>query len=107
MKIAIDFDGVLAHYKPGMATDDKQGLPIGGAREALINFKDRGFEIIIWTSRPITDNLKKWFEVYAIPYDEIIEKPDCHLFIDDRAIQFKGNWNNVLEEIDNFSEWWR
>lgn len=105
--IAIDFDGVLANYIPGMASRDEQGLPIKDARTALIQIKQDGYDIIIWTSRPITKNLKQWFKDYDIPYDYIITKPDCHLFVDDRAINFNGNWNETLQEIKQFREWWR
>lgn len=106
--IAIDFDGVVAHYVPGMASRDEQGLPIDDARVAMRRLKhDFRFNIIIWTSRPITRNLKRWLENYNIPYDKIIQKPDCHMFIDDRAIKFNGNWNETLQEIKRFREWWR
>ncbi len=105
--IAIDFDGVLAHYVIGMASRDEQGLPINDARVALEQLKLDGYNIIIWTSRPITRNLKKWFSKFNIPYDYLIQKPDCHIFIDDRAIKFNGNWNDTLQEIKQFREWWR
>lgn len=106
--IAIDFDGALAHYIPGMASRDEQGLPIRHAREALKQLKhDYRYNIIIWTSRPITRNLERWFRKYGIPYDKIIQKPDCHMFIDDRAIKFNGNWNETLQEIKQFREWWK
>lgn len=106
-KIAIDFDGVLAHYTPGMASRDEIGLMIDGACCALRKLKQDGFSIIIWTSRQITDNLRKWLSDYNIPYDEIISKPDCSIFIDDRALTFTGNWNKTLVQIARFREWWR
>ena len=105
--IAIDFDGVLAHYVPGMASRDEQGLPIRYAREALKQLKQDGYSIIIWTSRPITRSLKSWFNDYDFPYDKIIQKPDCHWFVDDRAINFKGDWNETIREIRQFKEWWK
>lgn len=105
--IAIDFDGVLAHYIPGMASRDEQGLPIQHARKVLKQLKLCGYNIIIWTSRPITRSLKSWFHDYDIPCDKIIQKPDCSLFIDDRAISFQGDWNETLQEIEQFKEWWR
>lgn len=107
-RIAIDFDGVLAQYMPGMASNDICGMPIEHAKEAVQALKDVfGYRIIIWTSRPITDNLKRWFKVNNVPYDEILPKPDCDLFIDDRAITFNGIWIKTLSQIEQFSEWWR
>ncbi|KKN59089.1 hypothetical protein LCGC14_0545690 [marine sediment metagenome] len=106
--IAIDFDGVLAHYKPGMASRDEHGLPLTHARVALEQLKHvHGYSIIIWTSRPITRNLKRWLSKFSIPFDKIIQKPDCHMFIDDRAIKFNGDWNETIQEIKQFKEWWR
>jgi hypothetical protein len=106
-KIAIDFDGVLANYIPGMASRDKTGSPIAGAKLSLRKLRNLDYRIIIWTSRPITDNLIRWFEKCEIPYDEIISKPDFHIFIDDRAIRFEGNWEETLNEIEHFKEWWK
>ena len=41
-----------------------------------------------------------------IPFDEVlnINKP-IGIFIDDNAIGFRGDWNDVLEEIGTMQEW--
>jgi len=105
--IIIDFDGVLAHYKPGMAIRDEQGDPIEGAVEAMVAFKKRGYTLIIHTSRPITKKLRKWFEYWDCPYDYIVPTPDGIIFIDDRAFTFKGSWEGIVEEVESFKPWWQ
>jgi hypothetical protein len=42
----------------------------------------------------IVDWLTKW----EIPFDEIWSKPNCDIFIDDKAVKFT-NWENIKQEI--------
>lgn len=39
------------------------------------------------------------------PENAIGGKPYADVYIDDRAIQFNGDWEVVMEEINNFSPW--
>jgi phosphoglycolate phosphatase-like HAD superfamily hydrolase len=113
--ICIDFDGVLHDYSEGYKGLDVFGKQIPGAAEAVQNLKKQGWQIIIFTARPVTDGLKMWLKENDIPFDFINEnpsqldaastKPYADIYLDDRGLQFKGNWQESLKEIAEYKNW--
>jgi len=110
--VIIDFDGTIAEWGdyPGM------GPPTRGAKEALQKIKDKGFTILILSARtsdemskyPIDKEtqrriMKEYLDKHEIPYDEVLksDKPPATFYIDDRGIGFRGDWDKVLEEMEN------
>lgn len=108
----IDFDGTIAEW--GDYPD--VGPPTHGVKEALQKMKDRGFTILILSARtsdemskyPIDKQMQQkrmmeYLEKHEIPYDEVLknDKPPATFYIDDRGIGFRGNWEEVLEEMEN------
>jgi len=97
--IAFDFDGVIAKYD-GWKGADVFGAPHWEVMAAMKQLKASGYHIIIWTTRRATAGLKAYLERNSIPYDSINStshnppgtstKPIYHVFIDDRAIQYRG-----------------
>ncbi len=113
--ICIDFDGVLADYSEGFQGHDVFGDMIPGADLGTDVLKKNGWTVIIYTTRPVTDALKKWLDDNKIKYDYINENPDqpedskegCKLiadiYLDDRGIQFRGQWSEwLLRDIAEF-----
>lgn len=117
LTICIDFDGVLHDYTNGFQGEDVFGGMIPGADVGTKVLKDKGNTIIIYTTRKVTDALKKWLGDNNISYDYINENPDqpegtegCKLiadiYIDDRGIRFRGNWDEwFIREIAEFKPW--
>lgn len=113
--ICVDFDGVIAQYD-GFKGNDIFGDPIDGVQSAMEVLKKKGFTIIIFTTRTASSKLKKYLNDNHITYDYINENPDqpkgsnsgkpiADIYLDDRAICFKGNWKYALESIASFIPW--
>ena len=99
--IAIDFDETIT------ANPEK-------AKESFRELRKRGHYIVIWSTRnnpkqhgenqpKMMEEMIKYLQSHNIPYDEIDDGKTgkCHaqVYIDDKAIRFKNNWDEILEEI--------
>ena len=106
--VAVDLDGTILEYN-GWRGHSRFGKPIEGAKEALEELKRRGFIIVIWTTRFNTKEIGEYLRRCGIPFDYINENPyqppDCSnkiyadYYIDDRAVEFRGDWASVLGKI--------
>lgn len=113
-RIIVDFDGTICGFEfPDC------GPPEPGVREALLELHDLGFEIVIhscrtsvywkgqqdWPNRMsnyrIILNYMAEHDLYydSIIMDENVDKPIAEFYIDDRGVGYKGNWNDVVNEI--------
>jgi len=113
--VCVDLDGTIAQYK-GWLDETHFGEPIPGAKEALERIRVEGWKIIIFTTRGNRELIKAYLEKHAIPFDHINEnpnqppgtskgKPVATAYVDDRGIQFNGDWARTTEEILNFVPW--
>lgn len=118
LKIAIDFDGVIHEYSKGWNGGAIYDNPVAGTKEALEKLKSEGHYLMIFSTRNNFIFRKKdepdqkivmeeWMKKHEIPYDKIwtAGKPMADIYIDDRAISFKGNWSNTLNDISTFTVW--
>ena len=95
--IAIDWDNTLF--------DTPNNRPMEGARDALSDLHERGHRVLIHSA-----NRKEWIvkccDEWDIRYDGIWDQPGkpayVACFIDDRAIQFRGNWSDSVKEVLRF-----
>ncbi|MCU1285910.1 MAG: Haloacid dehalogenase domain protein hydrolase type 3 [Acidobacteriales bacterium] len=112
--IAVDFDGtIVEHMFPAI------GPLKAGVKEALTRFRELGYELIIYSCRG-----SKWYpEVYPpeqtarcfkemveflhaneIPFDMVddgeLGKPFADYYIDDRAVRFENNWDQIKNAIE-------
>ena len=47
--------------------------------------------------------MAEWCQYFKIPYDFITnEKPDCMVYLDDRAIRFTS-WEQALKDIERYT----
>lgn len=98
--IGLDWDETLCH---------NTGLPdfiptelLPGAKEAVEKIVSMGFQPVVYTARPwsefhlIRDKVKE----YNLPIKMIIcGKPLMRLIVDDRNVEFNGNWEEAINKI--------
>ena len=103
--IAIDFDGVLHRYQ-GYRNGFIDG-PIKGAREAVDLLLAEGHEVVIFTTRDKV-LVEAWLERYSFarPLEVTNIKRPFWLILDDRAMNFDGHWEGVVERINRFKPYW-
>ena len=110
--IAVDFDGVIHTFDKGWHDGTCYGKPLDGALDAIKRLS-KFFNVIIFSAkvrpdRPLVDG-KTGYELvdeWLIKHDirkyvtEIThEKPRAKFYIDDKAIEFKNNWEEILERL--------
>ena len=105
--IAIDLDGVLDNYtkyEEGMIPPVKKG-----AKEFVKELYDKNYKLILFTNRSpmhatkwlVENRLDKYFS------DVTNVKPTASIYIDDRAIIFRGDYKEAIKEVENFKPWWK
>jgi hydroxymethylpyrimidine pyrophosphatase-like HAD family hydrolase len=113
--ICIDLDGTLARYDQWRGVDHF-GDPIPGGKEALSELRRLGWTIIIYTTRGDRDKTRQFLEDHDIPFDYINENPNqpvdgldgkliADVYVDDRAVQFNGDWQDALRQVIDFKPW--
>ena len=114
--ICIDFDGVIHDYSKGWQGVDVFDRPVNGAKEGTAALKEKGWTIIIYTTRNDTPALRAWLEENSISYDYINVNPNqpegsdkgkliANVYLDDRGILFDGNWEEAIEKTFGFTPW--
>lgn len=113
--VCIDLDGTIAHYK-AWEGETVFGEPVEGVQRALAQLQQQGWKIIIYTTRSNQTLIEGYLKKHAIPFDYINCNPDqpanaiggkpyAEAYIDDRAIQFNGNWPAIVNEVLHFAPW--
>jgi len=109
--IAVDFDGVINPYVKGWQGAGVFETP---SKECVAAIKKlhTNYTIIIHTAREQTEfsNIREYLSKHDVEYDEIFEakgsraKPKAEVYLDDRAVAFRGDWTVALAKIENSSK---
>lgn len=116
--IAVDFDSTIAHYS-GFKGVGVYGKPVESVQWALGKFREMGAEIIVHTCRGNVEipHIAKYLKEHKIPHDYINYSPRisrdrlsdnkvaADFYIDDKGIQFRGEWKETYLQILNFKGW--
>ena len=122
--LCLDFDGVIHSYKSGWKGPRTiPDPPTEGAIQALLEYMDH-FKVMIYSSRSNywfgRRAMQRWLLVHLMQaglndyearkvIDEIgwpRHKPPAYVTLDDRALQFKGEWPTV-GRLNRFQPWYR
>src|SRR5436189_2797713 len=105
--VCVDLNGVLDAYG-GWQGPEHWDPPREGAAEFLGSLREHGFRVVIFTTR-FADDAKRWLvEHDLLQYvDEVTDrKPAAHVFVDDRAVCFRGDFDATLNDVLSFSAHW-
>lgn len=120
-RVMIDLDGTIHKYSKGYADGTIYDDPFDGAREVINWLKDKGYEIVIFTTRASKrnaeelggneeeqiENIINWLIKNNIYFDYVTaEKLAADFYIDDKAIPIEnGNWDAVFTVIKKKAEY--
>jgi len=107
--VAIDLDGVIANYDGIWRGERHIGKPFPGAKKFLMLLKKADIDFIILTARNEKKHVLHWCAKNNLPKPLKITniKPQASVYIDDRAINFDGNFARLTRKLANFSVYWR
>ena len=106
--IMIDLDGVLDNY----STYDKNRIPEikMGAVDFIKKLDKTGkYELVLFTTRSpklatewlIKNKIDKYFK------DVTNVKYPAYIYLNDRAVQFRGDYKTTFDEIEKFNTYWK
>jgi hypothetical protein len=96
--IAYDFDGVIHSFKKGWDGDVPKGKPIKDAKWAIEKLIEKGFTVIVFTTRTRTDLVSIWLANNGFPELMVTNtKPNALAYIDDRGIRFENNHQSIVK----------
>jgi hypothetical protein len=105
--ICLDFDGVVHSYRSGWCGSEIiPDPPIHGTREAIQRLRQR-YRVVIHSTRCSTTEglraIEHWLARHNIEVDEVCAyKPPALIYVDDRAVPFRGDWEQTIGAIYDF-----
>jgi hypothetical protein len=98
--LGVDWDNTI--FNTSGYPDYTPTTPIPGAKEGLEKIVKMGYKVVVFTARPWSDLylLKYLIKEYKLPVDQIIcGKPLFAYMIDDKNIEFDGDWAKALAKL--------
>jgi hypothetical protein len=105
--VCVDLNGVLDCYA-GWRGAEHWDPPRPGAAEFLRALAEQGFRVVVFTTR-WGDDARGWLARHGLDrwVSEVTDrKPAAHVFVDDRAVCFRGDFPSTLEEVLRFTAHW-
>lgn len=107
LTVCIDLDGVLNTFD-GWRGSDYFHPPRPGAVEFLRSLAERNYRVVIFTVR-WAKHVENWLDEHKMR-DFVAQvtdkKPPAHVYVDDRAICFHGDFDSALAQIAAFKAHW-
>ena len=108
--ICLDFDGVIhKNLKPWKNRETISYGVVTGTKEAIALLR-KGYKVVVHSGRCETEQgrvaIERWLKAKGIEVDEVCRyKPMADYYVDDKAVQFKGDWSQLQEDIKGFKHW--
>lgn len=105
--VCVDLNGVLDQYT-GWKDPKHWDPPRRGAARFLASLASAGFRVVIFTTRYPPD-ARRWLRRYGLDRHvaEVTDrKPPAHVFVDDRAVCFRGSFGSALKSVRKFKAHW-
>jgi hypothetical protein len=105
--VCLDFDGVVHSYRSGWCGSEIiPDPPIHGTREAIARLR-KLYRVVIHSSRCSSEAgrlaIEHWLQKHDIAVDEVCtHKPPAMVYVDDRAVPFRGDWDQAMAAISDF-----
>jgi hypothetical protein len=105
--VCVDLNGVLDRYT-GWKDPRHWDPPRAGAGDFLRALSESGFDVVIFTTRHRV-GVRQWLREHQL-LDAVSaitdRKPPAHVFVDDRAVCFRGDFAETLEAVRSFTAHW-
>lgn len=104
--IMIDLDGVLNNY----TKFEKDNIPeMKKGTKKFLEKLSEDYELILFTTRNMKMSVKWLIDNDIDKYfkDATNIKLPAYIYLDDRAIQFNGSYENILKAIKEFKVYWK
>jgi phosphoglycolate phosphatase-like HAD superfamily hydrolase len=105
--VCVDLDGVLNLYD-GWRGASYFHPPRPGAEEFLRALSEQGYRVVVFTVR-WREHVEEWLVRHGLR-DLVAEvtdkKPAAHVYLDDHAICFQGDFDRALQQIREFKPHW-
>lgn len=105
--ICLDFDGVIHSYQTGWHGADVIPDPPIHKVEVAIRQLRNDYRVVVYSARCREEAgriaIEHWLAKHNIEVDEVCDhKPPAHVYVDDRAVRFSGDWEQTIHEIHGF-----
>lgn len=105
--VCVDLDGVLNLFDGWRAPEFFHPVR-PGARDFLRELDAAGFDVVVFTVR-YAPWVERWLEESGLaPLVKGVtdRKPPAHVYLDDRAVCFQGDFGRALAQIRRFKAHW-
>ena len=105
--VCVDLDGVLNTFDVWRSPEYFHP-PRPGAREFLSRLNEAGYRVVIFTVR-WREWVERWLEDNGLRQyvDEVTDKKrPAQVYLDDRAVCFRGDFEEAYRQIVNFRPFW-
>lgn len=107
--ICLDFDGVIHSNQSGWQGEANiPDPPIHKVDVAIRNLR-KDYRVVVFSARCRKEEgcvaIENWLAKHNIEVDEVCRhKPPAHVYVDDRAVRFSGDWQQTIADIKSFKK---